>query len=283
MSGLANFLFGNIFLIILVGIIIYTIRQYKDLKDRTLAINDIFTKTLNAYLTSKINAAKDVAKRIMDEHGEDEIVAAEVNRLLYQIENFEKGTINDKVSASNSINKFKLSKKIDFEKYPFLKDLEGLGTFSEQDMSSLENGVAIARKEYNTQAFRYNEKAQEVPIQYLTKYLKLNSQFIIFDAIKSTRYEDDYEVFEEKEPEIHSLTVLNRNEEVEEKAEVLENAIDEATNTSETTIEYSDIILKPTKKIQQDILSTDIIEKNDNEIKIEDDKNKTDKNDKKKN
>ena len=188
MSGLANFLFGNIFLIILVAIIIYTIRQYKDLKERTASINDIFKKTLDAYLTTKMNEAKEDADKIKKEHGEDEIVAAEINRLLYQIEEFEKGSINDKVAASNSINKFKVSKKIDFEKYPYLKELEGLGTFTEEDMTSLENGVAIARKEYNTQAFRYNEKANEVPIQYLTKFLKLNSQFTIFDAPKYAKY-----------------------------------------------------------------------------------------------
>ncbi len=259
MSGLANFLFGNIFLIILVAIIIYTIRQYKDLKERTASINDIFKKTLDAYLTTKMNEAKEDADKIKKEHGEDEIVAAEINRLLYQIEEFEKGSINDKVAASNSINKFKVSKKIDFEKYPYLKELEGLGTFTEEDMTSLENGVAIARKEYNTQAFRYNEKANEVPIQYLTKFLKLNSQFTIFDAPKYAKYVDDYEVFEEKEPEINSLTLLNRNAEVEEKAEKLKVATDKKIINEAPVIEYSDVILKPTKKIQQDILATDIV------------------------
>ena len=259
MSGLANFLFGNIFLIILVAIIIYTIRQYKDLKERTASINDIFKKTLDAYLTTKMNEAKEDADKIKKEHGEDEIVAAEINRLLYQIEEFEKGSINDKVAASNSINKFKVSKKIDFEKYPYLKELEGLGTFTEEDMTSLENGVAIARKEYNTQAFRYNEKANEVPIQYLTKFLKLNSQFTIFDAPKYEKYVDDYEVFEEKEPEINSLTLLNRNAEVEEKDEKLKIDTDKKIINEAPVIEYSDVILKPTKKIQQDILATDIV------------------------
>ena len=199
MSGLANFLFGNIFLIILVIIAIYTYRQYADLKSRTMTINDIFKKTLDAYLSEKVKEARELADKLMKEHGEDEIVAAEINRLLYQIEIFDNGTINDKVATSNSINKFKVSKKIDREKYPFLKALDDLGTFSEEDMTSLENGVAIARKEYNTQAFRYNEKAQEVPIQYLTKFLKLNSQYLIFDAPRYERYENNYEVFEEIE------------------------------------------------------------------------------------
>ena len=49
-------------------------------------------------------------------------------------------------------------------------------------MESLDNGIAIARKEYNAQAFRYNEKASSFPIQYLTKALKVKSQYSIFDA-----------------------------------------------------------------------------------------------------
>ena len=276
MSGLANFLFGNIFLIILVGIVIFTFRQYKDLKERTAAINDIFDKTLTAYLTSKINEAKEKADKMMKEHGEDEIVAAEINRLLYQIGIFENGTINDKVSASNSINKFKVSKKIDAEKYPYLKELDDLGTFTEEDMTSLENGVAIARKEYNTQAFKYNEKAQEMPIQYLTKLLKLNSQYAIFDAPKYENYEENYEVFEEKEPEINSLNVLNRNTEVEEQAEVLKMSNDAIANSNEVIIEHSDVILKPTKKIRQDILATDVIDEDEKDKDEDKEKGKND-------
>lgn len=260
MSGLANFLFGNIFLIILVGIIIYVFRQYKDLKERTVSINELFNKGLNQYLETKINEAKQLADKIMQDHGENELVAAEIKRLLYQIESFEKGTINDKVTASNSINKFKVNKKLDFEKYPFLRDLEDLGTFTEKDMTSLENGVAIARKEYNTQAFRYNEKASEVPIQYLTKFLKLNEQYVIFDAPKYEKYGHDYEVFEEKDPEINSLNLLNRNTEVEEKAEQLKMAKENKIIKETPVIEYSDVILKPSKKIQQDILASDIID-----------------------
>ena len=97
MSGLANFLFGNIFLIILVIIAIYTYRQYADLKSRTMTINDIFKKTLDAYLSEKVKEARELADKLMKEHGEDEIVAAEINRLLYQIEIFDNGTINDKL------------------------------------------------------------------------------------------------------------------------------------------------------------------------------------------
>ncbi len=281
MSGLANFLFGNIFLIILVGIVFFTFRQYKDLKERTAAINDIFDKTLTSYLTTKINEAKEKADKMMKEHGEDEIVAAEINRLLYQIGIFENGTINDKVSASNSINKFKVSKKIDAEKYPYLKELDDLGTFTEEDMTSLENGVAIARKEYNTQAFKYNEKAQEMPIQYLTKFLKLNSQYTIFDAPKYEQYEDNYEVFEEKEPEINSLNVLNRSTEIEEESEVLKMSNDAIANSDEVTIEHSDIILKPSKKIRQDILATDIVD--EAELNKDKEENEEDKDNKKNN
>lgn len=257
MSGFANFLFNNLFLIILIIIAYYVFHEYKDLKAKTKAIYDIFDKVLNKYLEKKVNETKDLANKILNEHSTDEVAKTEVNRLMYQIEKFDNGTINDKVATSNSLNKFKLNTKIDLEKYPYLKELENIGTFTEEDMNSLENGIAIARREYNARAFRYNEKANGVPIQYLLKFLKLNSQFIIFDAPKYEKYSDLYEVFEEKEPEINFLSSLNYNNEVEKaEAEVIENK--ETIKQVEPEMEYSDIILKPSTKIEQTILASEV-------------------------
>lgn len=209
MTDIMFFIFNNIFFIVIIAIGYYIYHEYKDLKARTANINDLFTKTLDKYLESKIKEAEDVTSRILKEYGKEDEVSMEINRLLLLIEKGVTGNINDKVETSNAINKFKLSKKIDLKKYPFLKELEDLGTFNEEDMNSKENGIAIARKEYNTQAFRYNEKASSFLMQYLTKSLKLNQQYLIFDAPKASKYEENYEVFEEEEPEINSLSSLN--------------------------------------------------------------------------
>lgn len=209
MTDIMFFIFNNIFFIVIIAIGYYIYHEYKDLKTRTASINDLFTKTLDKYLESKIKEAEDVTSRILKEYGKEDEVSMEINRLLLLIEKGVTGNINDKVETSNAINKFKLSKKIDLKKYPFLKELEDLGTFNEEDMNSKENGIAIARKEYNTQAFRYNEKASSFLMQYLTKSLKLNQQYLIFDAPKASKYEENYEVFEEEEPEINSLSSLN--------------------------------------------------------------------------
>lgn len=210
MTEIMNFIFNNILLFVFIGIGYYIFHEYKDLKSRTESINDLFVKTLNTYLEEKINIAHETTSRILNEYGKEDTVSTEINRLLLMIEKGVSGSINDKVATSNAINKFKLSKKIDLEKYPYLKELETLGTFTEEDMNSKENGVAIARKEYNTQAFRYNERASSFLMQYLTKFLKLTQQYTIFDAPKASGYEENYEVFEEEEPEINSLSTLNR-------------------------------------------------------------------------
>lgn len=209
MTDIMYFIFNNIFFVVIIAIAYYIYHEYKDLKNRTNSINELFTKTLNKYLEDKINIAKETTSRILNEYGKEDDVSMEINRLLLMIEKGVTGSINDKVETSNAINKFKLSKKIDLEKYPFLKELETLGTFTEEDMNSKENGIAIARKEYNTQAFRYNEKASSFFMQYLTKFLNLNQQYTIFDAPKTSNYEENYEVFEEEEPEINSLSSLN--------------------------------------------------------------------------
>lgn len=212
MVALVEFLLDNFLLIALIALIVYIYKQYDVLKKETETIQAMFTKTLDAYLETKINEAKKIADELSVEYGHVDAINTELDRLKFMIEKGISGSINDKVETSNTLNKFKLSKKIDIEKYSNLIKLKEIGTFSEEDMESVDNGIAITRKEYNTKAFQYNEKANSFPIQYFVKLLRLNSQFIIFDQPRSKRYEELYEVFEEDEPEIDSLSTLNREE-----------------------------------------------------------------------
>ncbi len=244
MKGLFNFIFNNAILVIVLAAIYYIYRQYKGLKDRDKDIKLEFSKILNGYLDKKIAESLEVAKEIEKEYGNVDLIRQEIERLQYSIEKGINGSINDKVEASNLLNKFKLNKKIDKEKYPNLKDLENIGTFTEEEMESVDNGLAITRKAYNAQAFRYNEKANEFPIEYLTKLFKLVPQYAIFEQRKNSTYEENFEVFEEKEPEINSLSSLNMV--TEEQTQVAEQPKEE---TTEVEIEHSDEVLKPSTTI----------------------------------
>ena len=238
MQALFNLIFDNFILIFIIGAVYYIYKQYKDLQDRTNSINNIFIKTLNNYLEQKFTEATKLAEEIKKEYGHIDQIAAEIDRLLFIVEKASTKDVNDIVATSNALNKFKVDKKIDIKKYPRIIELNELGTFDEEEMESLDNGIAIARKEYNAQAFRYNEKASSFPIQYLTKALKVKSQYSIFDAPKSSTYELNYEVFEEQEPEINSLTMLNYSKEepedikkdIEEDMQEDENSQIELTN-----------------------------------------------------
>lgn len=221
MVALVEFFLNNFLLVVIVILIVYLYKQYTVLKKETEDIQAIFTTTLDKYLEQKIAEAKIVADEISAEYGHVDEINMELERLNFMIEKGIAGTINDKVETSNTINKFKLSKKIDLEKYPNLLKLKEIGTFTEEDMTSIDNGIAIARKEYNTKAFQYNEKANGFPIQYFVKLLRLNAQFIIFDQPRSNRYEELYEVFEEDEPEIDSLSTLNRESNEENLNELI--------------------------------------------------------------
>ena len=246
MQALFNFIFDNFILFFIIGAGYYIYKQYNDLKSRTMAMNEIFIKTLNDYLEKKFTETKELAESIKNDYGHIDRMAAEINRLLFILEKGSSGEINDLVEASNAINKFKVDKKIDSKRYPRMLELNNIGIFDEEEMESLDNGIAIARKEYNAQAFRYNEKASSFPIQYLTKYLKVNSQYKIFEAPKSSTYELDYEVCEEKEPEINSLTVLNFTGEIEPEITDPLEELDE-----DIEFEFDDNLLKPTKKVEE--------------------------------
>ena len=204
-----DFIFKNIILIILIILILIIIKQYKYLKNQSVKINNIFEKTLSNYLDTKIKEAQAIANSVREEYKDIDEVKPEIDRFFITIEKGLTGNINDKVECSNAINKYKLNQKIEIQKYPNLSKLAELGTFTESDMNSVDNGIALARKEYNTLAFQYNEKSSAFPMQYLAKILGLSSHFVIFDAPKSKMYAEKYEVFEEAEPVIDTISILN--------------------------------------------------------------------------
>ncbi len=232
MQTIFNILFDYFFLFLGIGFVYYSYRQYTDLKERTAKIYDLFKKTLYPYLDKRYKEAKDLANSLKEEYGHVDKLNTEIDRLLLILEKSEEGTINELVEISNLINKFKIDKKIDSKKYPRMLELNDLTIFKEEEMESLDNGLAIARKEYNTMAFRYNEKANSFPMNKLATSFKLNKQYKIFDALKTSNYDEIYEVFEEQEPEIHSLTVLNYIKE-EDDLPKLKDEVEELTLDSD--------------------------------------------------
>ena len=224
MYAIVDFVFRNIFFIVIIVIIYYIVKQYLWLKEKEKQINIRFDNVLNSYLSKKIEESKAIVDYLNNLYQVEE-VKLELDKIYVILNKGVSGTINEKVETSNSLNKYKLAKNLSLEKYPELNKLNKIGTFIEADMESLANGVAIARKEYNTLAFLYNEKASSFFLQYLTKLLHLTQSYTIFDAPKSQAYEDKYEVFEEKEPELNSISSLNQTQ---------NNPLHQANNTPNT-------------------------------------------------
>jgi len=245
MSGnLANILFNNFVPILIVVLIIYIISQFKKMSDYRNELQKRFDQALTEYLNKKIKEAKDTTDSILQEYGRQDEISTEISRLLITIEKGESGDLNDKVATSNALNKFKLNKNVDLEKYPSLAKLNNLGTFNEEDMTSLDNGVALARKEYNTYAFRYNQIASGFPIQYIAKFLGFKSSYNIFGNPKSNRYEEVVEeLITDDKTDINSLDSLNMvKDSIQELAEEQENNQEEV---KEVEIEHTDVVLKP--------------------------------------
>ena len=252
MQMIFNFIFDNFLLVVAVLLGWYVFTQYKDLKAKTVKIKDLFTKTLNPYLERKINEAKTLAEEIKNEYSTNKEIETEMKRLLTIIEKGNTGTINETVEISNTINKYKAPKKIDLEKYPKIEKLNELGTFNEDDIDAEKDGVSIARRQYNANAFRYNEKAGGFPMTFLVKLLGLSPSYKIFDAPKSSSYELNYEVFEEEEPEINSLTSLNRS--VPTKTNDLNKLMmkkEEKPQVERALLNDSDKIVNPTLNMKE--------------------------------
>lgn len=274
MATIMNFIFDNILLVLLAFMAYYIYHTYKTLKELTGKINYTFSNGLDDYIKTKIKEITDVATRLSKEHESEIIVINETTRLMTMIKQGNAETINDKVEISNAINRFKLSKNIDFEKYPYLKELEKIGIFNDEDMESVDNGIAIARREYNAQAFRYNEKTSSTLVQYLSKLTNFPAKYLTFEKTKSMAYQENYEVFDEEEPEINTLASLNyvHKKTIEEKKVVEEKRNDgiipEEDLPQEITIEHTDKVIKPSIEIDA-YSSTALEKKKENKIKID--------------
>lgn len=252
MQSIFNFIFDN-FLLVLGGLLLwYIIVQYRDLKDKTSKIKNLFEKTLNKYLESKVNEVRKLAEEIKTLYGKEKEIETEMVRLTTIIEKGITGTINEKVETCNAINKYKAPKNIDLEEFPMIEKLNELGIFNEEDIDREHDGVSIARREYNALAFRYNEKAISFPMNLVTKPLRLAQSYKIFDPPKSSSYELNYEVFEEEEPEINSLTSLNRT--IPTKTENLNELMmkkEVKPQTNRALLNESDKIVNPTLNMKE--------------------------------
>ena len=133
--NMAVWLFTNLIPILIVLGIIYVISQFRKMSELRKEIQKRFDQVLTEYLNKKIIEAKETTDSVLKEYGREDEVSTEISRLLLTIEKGESGDINDKVSASNALNKFRLKKDIDYERYPALTKVAALGTFNEEDMN----------------------------------------------------------------------------------------------------------------------------------------------------
>lgn len=244
MYKIMEFLFINIIPLLIVGFIIYVVYVYKQLNKIKEKMQRLFDKTLNNYLGSKIKLANDTSVKILNEYGREDAVRTEIIRLRVIIEKGINGTITDKVNTSNVINKFKVSKDIDKERYPYFSELENIKTFYDIELDSITDDIALARKDYNELARQYNELSGSSVMQYVVKLFNIENQFPVFENIVQEKYSDRYEVFEMEEPEINKISTLNM---VEKKEEEEEKRVPNANPTPEIQIEHTKGTFKPTK------------------------------------
>lgn len=242
MRDLFNFVFDRWYIFLFIGSMFYIYIKYKALKEESHTVQEKFKERLYPYLDERFKKYKNIVMDLLDEYLIEEI-QIELKRIDKIIEPGIGGTLNNYVDVSNKINKLKLNSKLDLNRFPKLDQINSFQTFTTEEIESIDNGLEFARKEYNTLAFRYNEKALEFPMQYLVSILQLPSQYILFDTPKKDTYSNDFEEFEEEEPEIDSLANLNKQ--LMRRENVLLEDLPKKKKDAEIVIEHSDSTIKP--------------------------------------
>ena len=251
MYKIVEFLFSNIILVTIIAFFVYIYVNYKQLQEKKSKMNYKFERYLNKYIGDKINTANNLATKILNEYGREDAVRTEIIRLQMMIQKGVDGTIADKVNTCNILNKFKVNKELDVNKYTYFKELENIKPFYDiEDLNSIKDDIAIARREYNLLVLEYNEKASSVIMQYAAKVLNIETQFPLFDSIKEDTYDKDYEVFDENEHAIKSLSSLDRGTVLQKQVPV---GTPNANPTPDIKIEHSKETFKPSININTDV------------------------------
>lgn len=246
-SALFSFIFDHILLVVIIIILIVIFSLSQKIISLKNSIDTIFLNNLDKYLEPKINEIKQMINTLKSLYVNDE-VSFELTRLELIISKGLQGSTNDKVTMINSLNNFTLNPKIDLNEYPEIAKLNTIEIFTKEEMDSLDNGVSISYKQYNDTIIKYNEQSGSSINQKIISLLGLPTNYIPLDPPKYERYNNEFEVFSEQEPELNNISSLNNKEEIEVPKEDNKEALPVKEYESRETASG---VLKPTSEIKK--------------------------------
>lgn len=187
MDAILAWMGENPVIVIIIVIVLFAILTYNSLNAKRQRVKKSFSK-IDVYLEKRFDEISSLLDQTMSAYDHESDVYVNLSRLRTGITKAqEEGSINSKVQAANQIQTVLASPAIRTEAYPQLQAITSLGVFTAKETAQLEDQLAAARLQYNSNATSYNTKITSFPAIIFAKLFGFSTPFELFEANEQKR------------------------------------------------------------------------------------------------
>ena len=180
MESILNWIMANPVIVIIIILVLYLMFTYNNLNAKKKRVEKS-SSTIDVYLTDLFDEMTSLLEQLSAAYDHESKVYADVSALRTGIDRAKTGSINDKVTAYNSISNFLATPGIRTESYPMLSSITSLGMFTAQKTSQNQDELTAARNQYNNNASSFNTKISSFPAVIVAKIFGFKA-FELFKA-----------------------------------------------------------------------------------------------------
>lgn len=186
MEGILNWMAAHPLIVIIILLVLFIVFTYNNLNAKKQRVEKSFS-TIDVYLEKRFDEVSALIEQTMNSYEHESKTYIELSRARSGIIEAKNGSINDKISAANSISAILANPAIKTEAYPELDAIRTMGIFTAKKTSSNEEQLASARRQYNNNATSYNTKIKSFPTVIIASMFGFNKAFDLFKADEAKR------------------------------------------------------------------------------------------------
>lgn len=186
MEGILNWMGEHPLIVIIILLVLFVIFTYNSLNAKKQRVEKSF-RTIDVYLEKRFDEVSALLEQTMSAYDHESKTYIELSKARSGITDAQRGSINDKIEASNSMATILANPAIKTEAYPELTAIKTMGLFTAKATSNNENQLASARRQYNSNATSYNIKIKAFPTMIIASMFGFKEPFKLFEATEEKR------------------------------------------------------------------------------------------------
>lgn len=186
MDFIFNWMGENPLIVVIVLLILFLIFTYNNLNAKKKRVEKSFS-TIDVYLEKRYDEIGALLEQLLKGYQFEENTQTTIASARTGILNAKTGSVNDKVNAINGLTTLLASPTIRTEAYPELQAIEKLAVFTMQKTSQVEDDLAAARIQYNSNATSYNTKISSFPTALVAGIFGFKVPFELFKVSESKK------------------------------------------------------------------------------------------------